>query len=99
MFESDSTSIVAWVADPSLAPWQFHNSLHKCCNVLGSNITWSIRHINRTCNDATDVLARMGLQGTSFVEFVLFHSWPFCLVVFVCYLFVWLLVNNIVFRF
>lgn len=69
LFESDSQSVVSWVAAPSSAPWQFQHILQKCCHVLGLSIEWSTRHIEHTRNDAIDVLARLGSSGMSFIEF------------------------------
>lgn len=45
VFESNSQSIVAWVADPSSVLWRFQNIFWECCHVFGYNIEWSIRHI------------------------------------------------------
>lgn len=70
MLESDSTNVVAWFKDLSQAPWKFTNIIRECLQWFGSQITWSISRIQRTGNDAADVLARVGAQGMSFVEFV-----------------------------
>lgn len=40
MFESNSKSVVAWIADPTSTPWQFQFSIRKCCNVFGFVIVW-----------------------------------------------------------
>lgn len=36
LFESDLKSVVAWVADPTSAPWQFHSLLCECSHVFRS---------------------------------------------------------------
>lgn len=33
------------------------------------NNAWSIMHIPRTCNEAVDILARLGDSGLSFIEY------------------------------
>lgn len=45
-FERDSHAVVSWVPDPPSAPWRFHNLVRQCCHIFGSDINWSIKHIN-----------------------------------------------------
>lgn len=70
VFESNCQSVVAWVADPLSAAWNFHTTLRECCLVFGTEISWSPSHIDILENEATNVLARIGLDDINFIEFM-----------------------------
>lgn len=59
MFESNSKSVVTWVANLSSTRLVFRFS-----------VRWCISHISRFDNEPTDMLTKMGLEGLNFKEFV-----------------------------
>lgn len=70
VFESNSSSVVAQIVNPSSIPWGFHFVFHEFCNVFDQDISWFISHIGKFANDVVDALARMSLEGINLIEFV-----------------------------
>lgn len=70
--ESNSTNVVAWFKDMSLAHWRFKNIIKENVHRFDGHISWSISDIRCTGNDATDVLTHIGAHGFSFIFSVVF---------------------------
>lgn len=67
--ECDSSNVVKWVSNPSVAPWRFRWLLNQIENLKLSLRDWIIAHILREGNEIVDGLGKAGVTRTC--EFVL----------------------------
>lgn len=70
VFELDCQVVVMLVLNPLLTPCMFQNTLLECYYVFESKISWSITHISRSKNDATDALGRFRSKNSKFIKFI-----------------------------
>lgn len=71
LLKSYSLNAVNWFTDIiNKILWRFTNIIRENIHSFSRHISRSISHICRSGNETTDVLAKIGAHGSSFVEFV-----------------------------
>lgn len=70
VIESDSSNVVFWFLNSSAAPWTFQRIIREVVSCFGRHVFWSINYICRSGNKVADSLARVGVLGLNFINFI-----------------------------
>lgn len=68
--ESDSTNVISLFVSPTSTQWRFQNIIREATIQFVRQIEWSISYTRRSGNEVADILARVEVSGSFFIEFI-----------------------------